>query len=70
MSVRRRAIAERVERDAKILKGFDEFSAGLEEIQAVIDSFKAEGVETVSQEQFAIRLQAIRDAVSADGPKS
>lgn len=66
MSVRRRAIAERVERDAKWRQGYNETSAALSEIQTVIDSFKAEGIETVTQEEFAVRLRVLRD-VSASG---
>jgi hypothetical protein len=66
MSVRRRAVADRVERDAKWRRGFSETSAALDEIRAVIDSFEAEGIKTVTQEEFAVRLQALRD-VSAPG---
>lgn len=68
MSIRRRAIAERVERDMKWRRGFDETRAGLEEIQAVIDSFKAEGIETVTQEEFAVRLQVLRDVSAGEKP--
>lgn len=61
MSVRRRAIANRVARDTEWKRGFDETTAALTEIQAVIDSFQAEGITTVTQQEFAVRLQALRD---------
>lgn len=69
MSVRRRAIAKRVERDSMWRRGFNETSAALDEIQAVIDSFKAEGIETVTQEEFAVRLQVLRDVSAEGSPK-
>lgn len=59
MGVRRRAVRERVERKAKLDKGFAEFSASLDRIKRVVDEAIAEGLKTLTPEEFARRLDAI-----------
>lgn len=59
MSVRRRAVKARIEKAREFKARFAKHTAYLASIQQVIDSFKAEGREKITQEEFVCRLRAI-----------
>lgn len=59
MGVRRRAVRERVERCRKRAQGLIEFDASLARLKRVIDEAIAEGLKTLSPEEFARRLAAV-----------
>lgn len=56
MGVRRRAVRERVARKAAYDKGFADFSASLAACKRVVDAALAEGLTTITPEEFARRL--------------
>jgi hypothetical protein len=58
MGVRRRAVRERLERKSKMDKGRAEFNASLAKMQRVLNAAAAEGLKTMSQEEFYRRYQA------------
>lgn len=66
MSIRRRTIKARVETRERLDRGVADSEALLAEVQEVIDSFKAEGRVKVTQEEFAVRLHALRTTVSEE----
>lgn len=58
MSVRRRAIKARVERDRKCKEDNDRMSASLARVQAVIDEALAAGEWKLTPEEFQRRIAA------------
>lgn len=60
MSVRRRAIRERMERKAAREAGLAAFDASLARLKSVIDSAIADGLKTMTAEELSRRLTALQ----------
>lgn len=56
MGVRRRAVRERLERKRARAKGIAEFNASLDHVKHVVDGAIAEGLKTMTSEEFSRRL--------------
>lgn len=56
MGVRRRAVRERLERKRVRDKGIAEFNASLANVKRVVDEAVAEGLKTMTPEEFSRRL--------------
>jgi hypothetical protein len=61
MGVRRRAVRERLQRKAAYEKGMADFNRSLARCKRVVDEALAEGLKTLSREEFGRRLATIKE---------
>lgn len=67
MSVRRRMVRERVERDRKWQESWDEQTRLLTNMKTVVDEAIAEGLARLTPQEFGDRLHAVAARSQADG---